>query len=393
MTAEQMQSYPLKFEPILQERVWGGEGLARVLGKPVPSGAKIGESWEVADHPSAISVVCNGVYAGTRLDHLRERFGAQLVGEHPLTVGRGRLPLLIKFLDCQDRLSVQVHPEDAYAATHEDGSLGKTEMWYVVAAAPEARIWCGLTPGTDRAALERAIVERRVPETLAEVPARAGDCFFIPAGRVHALGEGLIICEIQQNSDVTYRFYDWDRVGLDGKPRELHIEKSLDVIDYEATDSPHCRPQVSQLPGATVSRLAACPQFVTDKITVTGLLPCDTEGKSFHTLSTVMGEGYVRVGSGEPEPLHPGDTVLIPCAAGAYEIESAGHLNLLRSYVPEEGGVRQTEAESRHTLRFSILAIRLTTAHRSERTANGRKSDRIPTRFHAHLRSFADNRP
>ena len=381
MTAEQMQSYPLKFEPILQERVWGGEGLARVLGKPVPSGAKIGESWEVADHPSAISVVCNGVYAGTRLDHLRERFGAQLVGEHPLTVGRGRLPLLIKFLDCQDRLSVQVHPEDAYAATHEDGSLGKTEMWYVVAAAPEARIWCGLKPGADRAALERAIVERRVPETLAEVPARAGDCFFIRRARSragrrpdHLRDPAKLGCHLPLL-----------RLGSRGPRRQaraLHIAKSLDVIDYQATDSLYCRPQVSQRPGATVSRLAACRNSSPTRSPSPACCPRYRGQELPHAL-TVMGEGYVRVGSGEPEPLHPG----IRCSSVRRRRlrDRVGRApELLRNYVPEEG-VRQTEAESRHTLRFSILAIRLTAAHRSRKnrkwTQIGSHPDQIPRPF------------
>ncbi|NLC58168.1 MAG: class I mannose-6-phosphate isomerase [Armatimonadetes bacterium] len=329
-----LRLYPLKFHEVYQERVWGGDGLARVLGKELPAGAPIGESWEVADHPHATSVVRNGPYAGMRLDALREQFGAELIGERALALGRGRLPLLIKFLDCRDRLSVQVHPDDAYAAAHEGGSLGKTELWYVVAAEPGARIWCGLKPGIDRPALEQAIAAGRVPETLAEVEAAAGDCLFIPAGRVHALGEGLIICEIQQNSDVTYRFYDWDRVGLDGKPRQLHITQSLEVIDYGASETPYCQPQVSQMPGAVVARLATCPQFAVEKLTVTGQLASDTGGSSFHTLSAIIGEGYVRVGDRDPEPIRHGETVLIPCAAGAYTIESAGNLELLRAFIP-----------------------------------------------------------
>lgn len=329
-----MTLYPLKFRPILQERVWGGDLLAKALGKPVPPGAKIGESWEVADHPSAVSVVCNGAYAGERLDVLRQRFGADLVGERPLAKGRGRLPLLIKFLDCADRLSVQVHPDDAYAATHEQGSLGKTEMWYVVAARPGARLWCGLKPGINRAALERAIAEKRVPETLAEVPVTAGDCFFIPAGRVHALGGGLLIYEIQQNSDVTYRFYDWDRVGLDGKPRDLHIPQSLDVIDYTTKEDPRCVPQAFSLPGATLYRLAACPQFVAEKIVVTDTFSTDTQGTSFHTLSAIQGEGCVRLERGGSVPIQAGETVLIPCAAGPYTLESVHPLTVLRGFVP-----------------------------------------------------------
>lgn len=333
---ERMEIYPLKFvdQPgvTLQERVWGGDGLARVLGKTLPAGKPIGESWEIADHAHAVSVVGNGAYRGLGLDALRERFGEQLIGARALAMGRGRLPLLVKFLDCQERLSVQVHPDDAYAAANEGGALGKTEMWYVIAAEPGACLWCGLKPGTDRAALERAITEDRVPDTLAAVRVSAGDCFFIPAGTVHALGGGLIVCEIQQNSDVTYRFYDWGRVGLDGKPRELHVEKSLDAIDYGATASPRCRPQVQNLPGGTIARLAQCPQFITEKLTVAGALAGDTGGTSFHALCAVAGEGAVSAG-GQSVPLRRGESAMIPCAAGAYQIEGRG-LDVLRAFVP-----------------------------------------------------------
>lgn len=329
-----MNVYPLRFGDLFMERVWGGSGLERVLDKSLPPGKRIGESWEVSDQPGATSVVCNGAYAGMGLDALRERFPEELLGPRGLAMGRGRLPLLIKFLDCQDRLSAQVHPDDAYAAANEGGSLGKTEMWYVVAASPGAVLWCGLKPGIDRPALERAITEGRVPETLAEVPVSAGDCFFIPAGTVHALGDGLIICEIQQNSDVTYRFYDWDRVGLDGRPRELHVEKSLDVIEYGASRDPRCAVQETNVPGATVTRLVTCPEFAAEKVTVTGRLDSDTGRTSFHTLSAVMGEGHVRVGDGAPEPLRRGQSLLIPSAAGGYDIESAGDLTVLRAFVP-----------------------------------------------------------
>ncbi|MDH7570718.1 MAG: class I mannose-6-phosphate isomerase [Armatimonadota bacterium] len=326
--------YPIKFEEVFFERVWGGTGLARALGKALPPGVPVGESWEIADHPSAVSVVRNGPYAGRLLSNLREEFGMHLAGPRALTLGRGRLPLLIKFLDCHDRLSVQVHPNDAFAAAVKGGSLGKTEMWYVVDARPGARLWCGLKPGIDRAALQRAIAEGRVAETLQEFPVAPGDSFFIPAGRVHALGEGLLICEIQQNSDVTYRFYDWDRVGLDGKPRPLHVERSLEAIAYEDTRDPRCQPRVAEVPGAAVEQLVECPQFVAEKVTVTGRYHTHTHGTTFHTLSAVEGEGLVCAGEGPPEPLRRGESMLIPCAAGPYSIEATGKLTLLRAWVP-----------------------------------------------------------
>ncbi|HPT97993.1 MAG TPA: class I mannose-6-phosphate isomerase, partial [Armatimonadota bacterium] len=144
-----MDVYPLRFSDLFMERVWGGRGLERVLGKTLPPEKRIGESWEVSDQPGAMSAVRNGAYAGLTLGELRERFPEELMGPRGLAMGRGRFPLLIKFLDCEDRLSVQVHPDDAYAAAHEGGSLGKTEMWYVVAAEPGAVLWCGLKPGID----------------------------------------------------------------------------------------------------------------------------------------------------------------------------------------------------------------------------------------------------
>ncbi|HEY3282861.1 MAG TPA: type I phosphomannose isomerase catalytic subunit [Armatimonadota bacterium] len=327
-------AYPLIFQDTFKERVWGGQTLRKLLGKGVPPGRPIGESWEIVDHRSDSSVVANGPYAGRTLSDLRVQFGPELVGEAPLALGRGQLPLLLKFLDAREDLSVQVHPKDDYAFKHENGELGKTEMWYVVHAEPGARLITGLRAGIDRPKLEAAISEGRVKECLEETPVQAGDIFFTPAGRVHAVGKGLVIWECQQNSDVTYRFYDWDRVGLDGKPRELHIQKSLDVIDYQATDSAQVHPQARDEGGNTVYPMVQCPYFCADKVELRAARDEETHG-SFRILTVLEGEVDARVGDAEPVRLGRGRSCLVPCAAGTVRLEPhGGSAVLLEAWCP-----------------------------------------------------------
>lgn len=333
-----MELYPLKFENVFKERIWGGRNLQRVLDKPLPPGDDpIGESWEVVDHRSESSVVANGTYRGNSVKSLREEYGEDLVGRRGLELGRGQVPLLVKFLDAQDVLSVQVHPDDEYANEHENGELGKTEMWYVIHAEPGAKIISGLEPGTTRESLKRAIEEGRVESCLKEIEVRAGECYFTPSGRVHAIGAGNIICEVQQNSDVTYRFYDWNRVDASGKPRDLHVEKSLDVIDYGATGDARVEPKLVHEDGAKVWKLVRCPYFAAEKLEVSARLPSGTQGESFHILSCFNGEGEVESEGNEAVPLRKGDSMLIPCALGRYEIASSGGMEILRSYVPAKG--------------------------------------------------------
>lgn len=332
------EAYPLKFENLYKERIWGGRNLERVLDKPLPSGEDpIGESWEVADHRSDSSVVANGAYKGRTLKALREEFGEDLVGAHGLELGRGQVPLLIKFLDAQDVLSVQVHPDDEYADKNENGELGKTEMWYIIHAEPGAKIISGLKPGVTRDSLQKAIEEGKVEETLQEIEVKAGECYFTPSGRVHAIGAGNIICEVQQNSDVTYRFYDWNRVEANGKPRELHVEKSLDVIDYGNTSDPKSEPKLVSEEGGKVWELVRCPYFLAEKLVVSGTLPGETKGESFHILSCFNGEGEVTGEGFDAVPIRKGESVFVPCALGSYQVASSGGLEILRSSVPPEG--------------------------------------------------------
>ena len=220
--------YPLTFHPIFKERVWGGRELQRLYHKPLPPGLVIGESWEISDRPGDVSVIANGPLAGKDLRWLLEHHGADLLGR--AAADGGRFPLLVKILDAQDKLSLQVHPPPAQAA--ELGGEPKTEMWYVAKAAPGAELYVGLKRGVTRTEFERKVRSGAVAECFHRVSVRSGDAMFLPSGRVHALGAGLVIFEVQQNSDTTYRVFDWNRPGTDGKLRELHLTQALASIDF-----------------------------------------------------------------------------------------------------------------------------------------------------------------
>jgi mannose-6-phosphate isomerase len=221
--------YPITFHPSFKERVWGGRELERLYRKPLPLGVPIGESWEVSDRPGDVSVIANGPLAGKDLRWLMEHHAAELLGG--AAPHDGRFPLLIKILDAQEKLSLQVHPPPAKAA--ELGGEPKTEMWFIAKAAPGAELYVGLKRGVTRAEFECKIRSGAVAECFHRVAVCSGDAMFLPSGRVHALGAGLVIFEIQQNSDTTYRVFDWNRVGLDGKPRDLHVSQSLASIDFD----------------------------------------------------------------------------------------------------------------------------------------------------------------
>jgi mannose-6-phosphate isomerase len=222
-----MSLYPLTFQPIFKERVWGGRHLEKLYRKPLPSGRPIGESWEISDRPDDVSLIANGPLAGKDLHWLLEHHSAELLGKDLATKA---FPLLIKILDARETLSLQVHPP-AHRAVELKGEP-KTELWYVAHADPGAELFVGLKRGVTRQQFERKIESGTVAECFHNIAVKAGDAMFLPSGRVHALGGGLVIFEIQQNSDTTYRVFDWNRVGLDGKPRELHIKQSLASIDF-----------------------------------------------------------------------------------------------------------------------------------------------------------------
>jgi mannose-6-phosphate isomerase len=221
--------YPLTFQPIFKERVWGGREIERLYGKQLPPAAPVGESWEISDRPGDSSVIANGPLAGKSLRWLMENHAGELLGDAKPATGN-RFPLLCKILDAREKLSLQVHPPANQAA--EPGGDPKTEMWFIADAAPGAELYVGLKRGVTRAIFEKKIRDGSVADCFHRLPVKAGDAMFLPSGRVHAIGAGLVIFEIQQNSDTTYRVFDWNRVGLDGKPRALHVAESLASIDF-----------------------------------------------------------------------------------------------------------------------------------------------------------------
>ncbi len=302
--------YPLTFQPILKERVWGGRNLERLYGKPVPPGRLIGESWEIADRPEAVSVITNGPLAGRDLRWLMEEHQAELLGHSP-PAPTGRFPLLIKILDACDKLSLQVHPPAAAAARL--GGEPKTEMWYVADAAAGAELCVGLKRGVTRDEFERRLGEGAAADCVHRLPVQSGDAMFLPSGRVHAIGAGLVIFEVQQNSDTTYRVFDWNRPGLDGKPRALHVEQSLASIDFNDVEPDLIRSVYSRNPTLSVRYLVEDPLFVVNGCRVRRGGRFYLRSPGFQILGLLTGE--VRLSAnGQEVVLQPGGFVLLPAS-------------------------------------------------------------------------------
>jgi mannose-6-phosphate isomerase len=319
---------PLTFEPVFRQYIWGGRRLETVLHKPLGDGDRYAESWEVVDHGEDQSVVASGPQQGATLRQLVRQHGDQLLGQH---AALSAFPLLFKFLDANQVLSLQVHPNDQQAARLDPPDRGKTEAWVIVDAAPEAVIYAGLKRGFDRAAVERELHRGTFELCMHRFTPQAGDCVFIPAGVPHALGAGLLVAEIQQSSDTTFRLHDWNRVGADGRPRELHIEQGLDVIDYQRGPVEPQTPRPGGRPG--VERLVDCQQFVVDRWS--GSPPgqrCGGDDR-FHILASLQGQGEVRWPGGAMR-LAGGQTMLL-AAVTEVEIVPGPDLVLLDMYLPD----------------------------------------------------------
>lgn len=303
---------PLRFTPIYKERIWGGRALAEVFGRDLPPGP-IGESWEITDRPEGVSRVAGGPLAGVTLRELMEREPRELLGDAAPAAG-GRFPLLVKILDAQDVLSLQVHPPAHLAA--QLGGEPKTEMWYVAQAAPGAHLFAGLRRGVTRGEFARRAADGSVAECFHRLDVRAGDAMFLRSGRVHALGAGLLVFEIQQNSDTTYRVFDWNRAGLDGRPRELHLEASLASIDFGDFE-PGLQPAAWQQAGEVRERvLAACELFSAHLVT----WPAPARHAIAFRRPQILGvtTGQVRVETARGGlALAPGDFALLPAGLGA----------------------------------------------------------------------------
>lgn len=317
---------PLKFHEIFKETVWGGSRLRQLLDKEIPSNRKIGESWEIADHPKGRCIVRTGPYGGMTMHELLKRRGADVLGRATTPAGAGPFPLLFKLVDVQDRLSVQVHPDDAFVAAHEPGELGKMEAWHILHAELRARVYRGFKPDVTRDMVVQGLKTGGFREEwLNSFEVKAGDIIFLPPGTVHSAAGGVLFAEIQQNSDVTYRVFDWNRVGLDGKPRELHVEKSLAVMRFGAVGMPklvHLR-----LPGFPYrrDRLVECSKFVFDLLRFTRPIACQRQNEVFEILCLIKGQAVLHFGPGPKDtvPLKKGESLLVPATTPRYEVRPA----------------------------------------------------------------------
>lgn len=304
--------YPLKFTPRFKERVWGARNLERLYRKRLPADVPIGESWEISDRPGDVSVIANGALAGRDLHWLMEEHGPALLGKARAL--NGHFPLLIKILDAQDTLSLQVHPPAAKAA--ELKGEPKTEMWFITEAQPDAALYVGLRPGMTRADFERKVKDGTVAECFHRHAVKAGEAMFLPSGRVHAIGAGNVIFEIQQNSDTTYRVFDWNRAGLDGKPRELHLEQSLASIDFNDF-APALASHATRAQGdATVRELARCPLFIVEQWSLAAGRTATLTPGTMHILGAVSGELSVESAAGRLL-LQAGEFALVPASVTA----------------------------------------------------------------------------
>ena len=325
--------YLLRFEPLFRRYLWGGRRLGTMLGKAIGSGEDYAESWEIVDHGDDQSVVLNGPLAGRTLGELVREQSAALLGEE--FKGAESFPLLFKFLDCNRTLSVQVHPNDEQGAQLDPPDLGKTEAWVVLAAELGSKIYAGLKLGVTPEQLATAIAAGHCETLLHEFEAQVGDCVFIPAGTVHALGEGLVIAEIQQASDTTFRLHDWNRVDAAGNPRQLHVDESLATIDYTRGPVASQRPESV---GPSVEQLVECDKFLLHRLTLADGKTARIGGDgSFHLLAVLEGELNVTTnstGGTADETLSSGSTALLPAAAGRAVVGSRGKTVVLDVSLP-----------------------------------------------------------
>ena len=321
--------YPLLFRENLHEIVWGGSRLKALKGLPA-DGRNIGESWEISAVRGSESVVQNGELAGSTLGELVQRYGAELMGKHIAEAHGTEFPLLVKFIDAAGDLSIQVHPGDELARARH-GKLGKTEMWYVMDARPGATLLAGFKKQIRPEEYAAKVADGSIVDVLARHKVHPGDVFFIPAGRVHAICRGILLCEIQQSSDVTYRLYDYNRLGLDGKPRQLHTEEARDAIDYKVYDDyrTHYQPVAE---GAV--RIVDCPFFVVNVLATSSSLHRNPLAEdSFVTLSCLSGACTIQAG-GVSVSLGTGNSCLIPASVADFEVTAFGNreVRLLESW-------------------------------------------------------------
>lgn len=316
--------YPLQFDPILKERIWGGEKLKTELNKPITSSIT-GESWEISTVKGDISIIANGALKGKSLMDVINDNPNEILGTEIYTRFGKQFPLLFKYLDAREDLSIQVHPNDALAKKRHD-SFGKTEMWYIMQADEDARILVGFKENSNAAEYLENLENKTLLSILDDVKVKSGDVFFLETGTVHAIGAGLVVAEIQQTSDITYRLYDFDRVDAQGATRELHVDLALDAINYNVVQT---KKEYSKDVNES-NVVVDCPYFTTNFIPLDGNISVQKDGKSFTVYMCIDGEFEIECNDAVYH-YKKGDTLLIP--AGISELIISGKASILEIYI------------------------------------------------------------
>ncbi len=321
---------PLHLRPRFAEAIWGGRRLADELGKMLPPDRQVGESWEVF----GTNPIAHGQFRGMTLDEAGQRAPAEILGSRVLARqdAADGFPLLIKFIDAHRELSVQVHPDDEYAREHEANSRGKTEAWYIIHAPADAALVYGLRDGLDAGQVAESVARGNLHRDLTYLSVKPGDAVFVPAGTVHAIGAGILLYEVQQRSEITYRLYDWGRFGADGRPRELHVDRALAVLRLPQPPRRATRPLGVTVDRGRITFLAACRYFAL--VALEGAIEGIGDGTTFAALSVVAGSARLRWGRGAVD-LPLGTSVVLPAALGSYRLEVSDGGRVLRATVPD----------------------------------------------------------
>lgn len=367
--------YPFKFRDVYKNYIWGGINLES-LGKVLPEG-KVSESWEASCHEDGLSVISNGEFSGKTLQQVIKEKGKEILGETIYKTYGDKFPILIKFIDANDKLSVQVHPDDEYARKYENNSLGKNEMWYIIDAKPAAKLICGLKPGVDKEKFKKACDEERVEECLNYIEVAKGDIINIPSGTVHAIGEGLLIAEIQQSSNVTYRIFDYNRRDSSGNKRELYLKKALEVINFNNISNENIYKGIkinldqkatkALNEGTSITYMSLNKYFCVKLYETSCGFKESTKGEKFHIYTFLEGEGTIIYNESQGqlpstyenkkqlavinenddcpavnksyENFTKGQTIFIPACLGEYELK--GNFKALNIYVEDEQSLNE----------------------------------------------------
>ncbi len=321
--------YPLKFQSIYKDKIWGGQKIRTYLHKDFGNLPNCGESWEISGVKSDVSVVANGALQGENLADLLEQYGAELVGEKVYKHFGNTFPILVKFIDANDDLSIQVHPNDELAKKRHN-SFGKTEMWYIIEADPGSTLISGFNRELDEKTYLEYFNSGRLMEILNREDAKAGDVFFLPAGRVHTIGKGLLLAEIQQTSDITYRIYDFDRVDAQGHKRELHTQEALAAIDYK--HYPEYKTKYQPEKNETV-KLVTCPYFTTNVLDATENTDKDYSNLDSFVIQVCLAGDYTVNYNGESHPVKMGESILLPKSIDRVQLETTSGFKILESYI------------------------------------------------------------